>query len=415
MKTFHVKLIDLSLDRVLRLLDKLGNPHERLAPVVHVAGTNGKGSTIAFLRAVLEAAGNRVHVYTSPHLVRFNERIRLAGAIVDEVALMAILEEVEAVNAGAPITFFEITTAVAFLAMARSPADITLLETGLGGRFDATNVVAAPVATVITPVSLDHQHFLGDTVAAIAGEKAGILKRGAPAVLAPQAADAEAVLEAQAAAVGAPLFRFGREWLAFPMAAGPLRYESDRWRLDLPAPSLLGRHQYDNAATAIACIEQLGGFGVDMKALAEGLVGARWPARLQRLSRGPLVASLAAGAELWIDGGHNEAGGAALAAVAEAWADRPLRIVFGMLNTHDAKAFLRHLAAFASRLDAVAIPGEDNSLSAEESADAARAVGIVADAAGSIGDAVARRGTPGERVLICGSLYLAGHVLATNE
>jgi len=408
----HVRLIDLSLDRVLRLLAALGNPQDRLPPAIHVAGTNGKGSTLAFLRAFLETAGYRVHVYTSPHLVRFHERIRLAGRLVAEDELVALLDEVERVNAGAPITFFEITTAMAFLAFARTPADIALIETGLGGRFDATNVITRPAVTAITPISLDHQHFLGDTLAKIAFEKAGILKPGAPAVIAPQAPDASAVLEARARDVGAPLFRAGVEWSVGARDAA-LAYRGRR-ELVLPPPGLLGPHQYENAGTALACLDCLPGFAVPEAALARGMAAVEWPARLQRLTHGPLLERLPPGCDLWLDGAHNPAGGAALAQVAAGWRDRPLGLVFGMLATHDAQAFLAPLAPFVRGLRAVAIPGEANARPAEELAATARALGIDAAPEADLAAAVTSAAVPGGRTLICGSLYLAGRVLAQN-
>jgi dihydrofolate synthase / folylpolyglutamate synthase len=412
----HPKLIDLSLDRVRRLLAALGDPQRHLPPAIHVAGTNGKGSTIAFLRACLEAAGYRVHVYTQPHLVRFNERIRLAGRLIEDDALIAFLEECERVNAGASITYFEITTAAAFLAFRRVPADIVLLETGLGGRFDATNLIERPAVTAITPVSLDHQHFLGDTVAAIAGEKAGIIKPTRPIVLAPQRADAQGVIEARAAALDAPLFRHGADWRAMPASNG-LHYTGRRWpRIDLPPPGLAGPHQYDNAGTALAVLDRLEGFELSAAALARGMGEVEWPARLQRLVMGQLAGQLPPGWELWLDGAHNQAGGEALAAMAKSWQERPLRLVFGMLRSHDARALLRPLAPLVTGLAAVAIPGEANAFSAEEAAAAAREVGIAAEACNSIADAVRAAATgraPG-RALICGSLYLAGRVLAEN-
>ena len=412
----HPKLIDLSLDRVRRLLHRLGDPQDALPPVVHVAGTNGKGSTIAFLRAALEAAGYRVNVFTKPHLVHFNERIRLAGRLIDEEPLAALLEECERANAGQPITYFEITTAAAFLAFARMPADIVLLETGLGGRFDATNVIAAPAVAAITPVSLDHQHFLGDTVAAIAGEKAGILKPGRPAVLGPQAPEGAAVLEAQAAALGAPLFRHGREWHVEQRPSG-LRYRGRRWALlDLPPPGLLGAHQYDNAGTALACLDCLDGFALTPEALARGMAEVEWPARLQRLQRGALADRLPPGWELWLDGAHNAAGGAALGAVAGGWRDRPLQLVFGMIKTRDARAFLRLLAPHVAGLGGVTIEGEASALSAAEAVAAARDAGIAAEPRAGIAEAIdaATRSAPTGRVLVCGSLYLAGRVLFEN-
>jgi dihydrofolate synthase/folylpolyglutamate synthase len=412
----HPQLIDLSLERVQRLLGALGDPQDALPPAIHVAGTNGKGSTIAFLRAMLEAAGYRVHVYTQPHLIRFNERIRLAGRLIEDEMLIALLEECERVNAGAAITHFEITTAAAFLAFARVPADVVLLETGLGGRFDATNVVARPAVTVITSVSLDHQHFLGDTVAAIAGEKAGIFKASRPAVLAPQSAEAQPVLEARATVLGAPLFRSGAEWRAAPHAGG-LRYEGRRWpELALPPPGLLGRHQYDNAGAALAALDRLERFALPQAALAQGLRRVDWPARLQRLSRGPLAERLPPGWELWLDGAHNQGGGAVLAAVAAGWREKPLHLLFGMRRNHDPRALLLPLAPFVASLMAVAIPGEAHALTAEEVAEAASAVGIPAVVQSSLGAAVegaTATGGPG-RILICGSLYLAGRVLQEN-
>jgi dihydrofolate synthase/folylpolyglutamate synthase len=411
----HPKKIDLSLGRVERLLRALGEPQDRLPASVHVAGTNGKGSTVATLRACLEAAGYRVHVYTSPHLVRFRERIRLAGRLIEEAALLAVLDECERANAGAPITFFEITTAAAFLAFARVPADIVLLEVGLGGRLDATNVIRHPAVTAITPVSLDHQAFLGDSIAAIASEKAGILKPGTPAVIGPQSAEAAAVIAARAAAVAAPLFRSGREWRCDTAPDGML-YQGAKWRLDLPLPSLPGAHQIANAGVAIACLEQLPGFAVPADAIAAGLRHIDWPARLQRLIRGPLVDLLPPGWELWLDGGHNPAAGEILAEEAAGWHDRPLDVVAGMLNTKDATGFLQPLAGHVRRLYAVTIPGEENALPAAAIAEAARAVGVTATQAASVAAAlrdIVAAGGPA-RVLICGSLHLAGVVLAAN-
>ena len=437
----HPKKIDLSLGRTLRLLAALGNPHEILPPVIHVAGTNGKGSVVATLRACLEAAGQRVHVYTSPHLVRFNERIRLAGRLIEEDALLLVLEECERANQGAPITFFEITTAAAFLAFARIPADFVLLETGLGGRLDTTNVVRRPAVTAITPVSLDHQAFLGDTVAAIAGEKAGILKPDVPAVIGPQSGDAAAVIEARASAIGAPLRRWGIEWRCDLLANNPplpgldpgimgegrvgaepgpgiaaMRYEGARWNLDLPLPSLPGAHQIANAGVAIACLEQLAGFSLPASAIAEGLRHIDWPARLQRLTQGPLVAGLPAGWELWLDGGHNPAAGEVLAEAASSWRDRPLHLIVGMLNTKDAAGFLAPIARHARSLHAVTIPGEENPYPAAQIVAAARSTGIATQEANSV-DAALRDivgGAGPGRVLICGSLHLAGVVLAEN-
>ena len=411
----HPKRIDLSLGRIGRLLGALGDPQDRLPPIVHVAGTNGKGSTVATLRACLEAGGWRVHAYTSPHLVRFHERIRLAGTLIDEDALLAVLEECEAANQGAPITYFEITTAAALLAFARTPADIALLETGLGGRLDATNAIRHAAVTAITPISLDHQAFLGDTIAAIAGEKAGILKPGAPAVIGPQPPAAAAVLAARGAALGAPLFRFGQEWRC-ASNADRMHYSGPRWRLDLPLPSLCGAHQIINAGTAIACLEQLADRPVAGPAIAEGLRHIDWPGRLQRLTRGALVAALPAGWELWLDGGHNPGAGAVLAEIAASWRDRPLYLVVGMLSSKDATGFLAPLAGHAEALRAVTIPREENPLPARAIAAAARSVGVPAQIAQSVLAAVRDLARPGKtgRILICGSLHLAGTVLAEN-
>jgi dihydrofolate synthase / folylpolyglutamate synthase len=411
----HPKLIDLSLGRVERLLAALGDPQDRLPPLVHVAGTNGKGSTVATMRACLEAGGWRVHAYTSPHLVRFHERIRLAGRLIDEDALLAALEECEQANGDSPITYFEITTAAAFLAFARTPADIVLLETGLGGRLDATNVISRPAATAITPISLDHQAFLGGTIAAISEEKAGILKPGAPAVIGPQPPEAAAVFAARAMAVGAPLLRFGQEWHCRLRGAG-MHYAGPRWRLDLPLPALAGAHQTVNAGTAIACLEQLADFPLAHETIAEGLRHIEWPGRLQRLTNGPLVAVLPAGWELWLDGGHNPGAGAVLAEMAANWQDRPLFLVVGMLNTKDASGFLAPLASHAQALSAVTIPHEQNPLPAEAIAAAARSLGMLAQVATSVFAAVRdfnKQDATG-RILICGSLHLAGSVLTDN-
>jgi dihydrofolate synthase/folylpolyglutamate synthase len=418
----HPKRIDtvdsatLQLDRIERLLAALGNPQDRLPPVIHVAGTNGKGSTVATLRACLEASGLRVHVYTSPHLVRFNERIRVAGALIDDDTLADLLDECERVNAGAPITFFEVATTAAFLAFARVPADFTLLEVGLGGRCDTTNVVRRPLVTAITPVSLDHQAFLGDTIAQIAGEKAGILKPGVPAVIGPQLDAAETVIEARAAELDAPLYRWEREWRSETRIGG-MRYDGEHWHLDLPLPSLPGAHQIHNTGIAIACLERLSGFALPASAIADGLRQIDWPARLQHLERGPLVDILPRGWELWLDGGHNRAAGEVLGAVAADWRDFPLYLIVGMLNTKDAAGFLAPLAPFACSLHAVTIPGEENPLPAAAISAAARSVGIPAQEAVSVEaamrDIIERSSEPG-RVLICGSLHLAGIVLAEN-
>lgn len=419
----HPKLIDYSLDRVHDMLHRVGDPHRALPPVVHVAGTNGKGSTVAFLRAMLEAAGKRVHVYTSPHLVLFHERIRLAGRLIDDDALAALLEECERANGGAPITFFEITTVAALLAFARTPADVVLLETGLGGRLDATNVVDRPAVAAITRISFDHMAFLGDTLAKIAGEKAGIMKAGAPCVIGPQGDPAVIeIFRERAAAVGAPLRVAGTDWRTEPRADGGFAYVSGDRRRELPAPGLLGAHQIGNAGTALACLDALP-FTVPDAALAAGLRSVEWPGRMQRLRRGPLVDRLPAGWELWLDGAHNDSGGEVLAGQAARWAaadGRPLDGIFGGLNSRDPADLFRPMRPHLARLRAVAIPGAPNSHPAEAVVAAATRAGVTGTApAASVVDAVddlvraAPDGAP-RRIVIFGSLYLAGTVLADH-
>ncbi|PZQ49938.1 MAG: bifunctional folylpolyglutamate synthase/dihydrofolate synthase [Rhodovulum sulfidophilum] len=409
--TLHPKVIDLTLDRVERLLAALGHPELRLPPVIHVAGTNGKGSTLAMIRAGLEAEGKTVHVYTSPHLARFHERIRVAGALIDEDALIALLERCEAANGGAPITFFEVTTVAALLAFAETPADYTLLEVGLGGRLDATNVIPRPAVTVITPVSIDHQQYLGETLGEIAGEKAGILKPGVPAVIGPQEAGALAVIEARAEALGAPLTVANRDWQVWE-ERGRIAFLDERGLLDLPRPNLIGAHQVTNAGAALAALRVLGASDAACEA---AVTHAEWPARLQRLRRGPLVEA-ADDCELWLDGGHNPAAGEALAEALGRLPARPLHLVTGMLNTKDIAGFLRPLAALARDLRGVSIPGEAATLSGAETVAVARSVGMAASEAPDVATAIAeiRAADPGARILICGSLYLAGRVLREN-
>lgn len=411
MMTLHPKVIDLTLARVDRLLDRLDNPERRIPPVIHIAGTNGKGSTQAMIRAGLEAGGDRVHAYTSPHLARFHERIRLAGELISEPALTALLDECVRLNGPDEITFFEITTCAAFLAFARTPADWTLLEVGLGGRLDATNMVDQPRLTIITPVSLDHQAFLGDTVAAIAGEKAGIIKRGVPVIVGPQSDEGLAVIEATAARLAAPVLAFGQHWHASE-DRGRLVFQDDSGLLDLPLPSLPGPHQIQNAGAALAALRVL---GRDEAACEAAVTRAIWPARMQRLRTGPLVDG-APRVELWLDGGHNPAGGEAVAATLARMPLRETHLICGMLNTKDVTGYMVPLAPQVTRLHAVSIPGEKNTLPAEVTRDAARAAGIDAVTATSVADALAEIAaiSPEARVLICGSLYLAGAVLREN-
>jgi dihydrofolate synthase/folylpolyglutamate synthase len=406
----HPRVIDLSLGRMRRLLAALGHPEAALPPVIHVAGTNGKGSVTAMLRAGLEGLGETVHAYTSPHLSRFHERIRVGGALIEEDRLARLLDECERANEGAPITFFEITTAAALLAFARIPADRCLLEVGLGGRLDATNVVAQPALTVITPVSMDHQDWLGDTLGQIAAEKAGILKPGVPCVVAPQATAAMEAIEARAEAVGAPLLVHGRHWQVWEERGGMV-LQDETGLMDLPLPRLLGAHQVVNAGTAVMALRAL-----DRAAGADAAVTrAEWPARMQRLTRGPLVEA-AGRAELWLDGGHNPAAGNALAETQGRLPPRPLHLVCGMMRVKDARGFLAPLAGRAQTLHAVPVPGTDAGMAPDDLVAAARAVGLVATAAPDPGRAVGaiEAADPGARILICGSLYLAGDVLRAN-
>jgi len=411
MMALHPKIIDLTLDRDWRLLEALGNPQEDLPPVIHIAGTNGKGSTLAMIRAGLEGAGMTCHAYTSPHLARFHERIRLAGDLISEDYLTAILDECYEANGDAPITYFEITTCAAILAMARQPADYTLLEVGLGGRLDATNAIDRPALTVITPVSMDHEAYLGDTLAAIAGEKAGIVKRGVPCVVGPQPDAALEVIEAVARRLGAPLLAHGQHWHATE-ERGRLVYRDETGLRDLPLPNLPGYHQIENAGAALAVLRHLGAGDAACEA---AVIRAVWPARMQRLVYGPLI-DAAPEAEIWLDGGHNVAAGQALARHLATLPGRPTHLVCGMLNTKDVAGYLGPLAAVAASLTAVSIPGEANTLTAEMTADAAQGVGLRSFTADTAREAVQRivAGTPGARILVCGSLYLAGGILREN-
>jgi dihydrofolate synthase/folylpolyglutamate synthase len=430
MKLFHPKLIDLSLGRVERLLGKLGHPETQLPPVIHIAGTNGKGSITAYLKAMLEAAGKRVHVYTSPHLVRFHERIALAGEDgkarpIGEDALVDVLTRVNAVNDGDDITQFEITTAAAFLAFAETPADALLLEVGLGGRLDATNVIKKPALTIITPISMDHAEKLGPTIAKIAAEKAGILKRDVCGVIAPQDNDVLKVLEARANIVGASLIIAGRDFDAYEQSGRLVVQREDRL-LDLPLPGLIGRHQIVNAGTAVAAALTLQTaqpqLGIDESAIETGLRTVEWPARMQRLTGGPLPAILGPGCDLWLDGGHNPAAGDMLAdtlAGLEEKAPRPAYLVVGMMGQKDALGFLAPFRGLVRAIYTVPIPGAHEAPHSESNlAEIARSAGLnAADRPGvveALETIAALQGGP-KRVLICGSLYLAGHVLAYQQ
>jgi dihydrofolate synthase/folylpolyglutamate synthase len=426
LKLLHPKLIDLSLGRVERLLAKLGNPHKALPPVVHIAGTNGKGSVTAYLKAMLTAAGRRVHVYTSPHLVRFHERIELAGPDgltrpISEADLVDVLSRTQAVNSGDDITQFEITTAAAFLAFAEHPADIVLLEVGLGGRLDATNVIDKPVLTVLTPISLDHAEKLGNTVELIATEKAGILKRGVECIVSQQDDGVHDVIHREAVRTGARLFVWGQDYDAYEQRGRLVVQKADHL-LDLPLPALIGRHQIINAGTAVAAALELKDIAIDEQAIELGLTTARWPARMQRIDSGPLPSLLKPGSELWLDGGHNPAAGLHLAqslADLEERAPKPLYLIVGMLGLKDAAGFLGSFRGLARHVIGVPIPGAHEApFSPEALAEAAHSVSLSAEPAASVEAALKHIDAldPGpKRILITGSLYLAGHVLALQE
>ena len=417
----HPRLIDLSLDRMWRILEALGSPQDSLPPVIHVAGTNGKGSVIAYLRAFYEAAGKSVHVYTSPHLAHFHERIRLGrpggGVLIGEEELSAVLAECERVNDGQPITLFEIITAAALLAFSRHPADILLLEVGMGGRLDSTNVVKTPLASVITPVSLDHTDFLGPDIAAIAGEKAGIIKRGRPVISAAQHPDAASVIASAAARAHAPLFVGGEDWHVYE-EHGRMVFQDDAGLLDLARPRLPGRHQLENAGTAIAVLR-----AVDpqfpVSAIETGLERAEWPARLQNLSGTALAGHAPEGSEIWLDGGHNPAAGRVIAEAMAGMEDRdprPLYLICGMLRTKDALGFLSAFKDIARRVIAVPVPDSDAGIAPAQLADIASSAGLAVARARDVREAlhiVPRIESP--RILICGSLYLAGAVLRDLE
>lgn len=419
----HPKKIDLSLGRLEKLLERLGHPERKLPPTIHVAGTNGKGSTVATLRAILEAAGKGVHVYTSPSLVRFHERIRLAhaggGRIVDDARLFDALSTCERLNGDDPITFFEITTAAAFLLFSQAPADVLLLETGLGGRLDATNVIEKPLASVITPISIDHTEHLGPTIRHIAAEKAGILKRGAPAIVAQQTPEALEVLEQAARKLGVRMLVSGEQWHAHE-ERGRLVYSDEDGLLDLPRPRLIGRHQIENAGTAVATLRAVKSLQIPAAAFEQGIERVDWPARMQRLSSGKLIGYLPAGSDLWLDGGHNVACAMAVTAALAEMEDRvsrPLIIISGMLSNKDADGFLACFTGLARQLFAVQVPGETSRTPGEIVA-AAEGVGLSAQATSGVIDALKKiAALPLEappRVLITGSLYLAGEVLAEN-
>ncbi|WP_102959548.1 bifunctional folylpolyglutamate synthase/dihydrofolate synthase [Mangrovicella endophytica] len=422
----HPKGFDLELGRIRALLAALGEPQTRLPPAIHVAGTNGKGSVVAFCRAILEADGRSVHVHTSPHLVHWHERYRLGrlngrGSLVEDAVLADAVARAAKANGDRPITVFEILTAVTFLLFSEHPADAALVEVGLGGRFDATNVMERPAASVVTSVSLDHQSYLGDRVELIAAEKAGILKRGVPAIIGQQGeAAAMDVLKSTADRIGAPLTVYGEDFFAFEEHRR-LVYQDDQGLLDLPLPRLPGRHQLVNAATAIATLRHAG-FGPTDAAIEAGILQAEWPGRLQRITVGPLVEMAPPGTEIWLDGGHNPG---AAAVIAETIADmedkvqRPLYLVVGMINTKDPVGFFKAFAGMARHVFTVPIRSSEAGLHPEGLVEAAAEAGLDADACDSVEAAVRAiasmgDGDPAPRILICGSLYLVGDVLALS-
>jgi dihydrofolate synthase/folylpolyglutamate synthase len=411
MMDLHPKVIDLTLDRMWRLLENLGNPQNDLPAVIHIAGTNGKGSTQAMIRAGLEAAGKKVHAYTSPHLARFHERIRLAGALIDEDHLTEILDECYAKNGGETITYFEITTAAAILAMARTPADYTLLEVGLGGRLDATNVIDQPLLSIITPISIDHEQFLGNTLTKIAGEKAGIIKRRCPVIVAPQPEEAMDVIEATAERYHAQIIAQGQDWHIDTERDG-LMFQDETGVVQLPRPNLPGDHQIENAGTAVAALRQL---GFTDEVCEAAVSQAHWPARMQKLNTGPIIDS-AAHAEIWLDGGHNPAAGQAIGHHLGTLSKRPTYLICGMLNTKDISGYLDPIAPHVEKLIAVSIPGEMNTLPAADTAAAARDAGMQAETADDVLRATREivKNDPNARILICGSLYLAGNILRNH-
>jgi len=410
--SLHPKIIDLTLDRMMRLLNLLDNPEKIIPPVIHIAGTNGKGSTQAMIRAGLEASGDICHAYTSPHLARFHERIFIAGSIIEEIDLANYLSECEKVNGNTTITYFEITTCAALLAFSEKNADYTLLEVGLGGRLDATNVIDQPKITVITPISIDHQQYLGDTLAEIASEKAGILKRNCFAIIGPQEEEALAVIEARAYEVGATCKIYGQHWHVWE-ENGRLVFQDENGLLDLPLPKLIGAHQIQNAGIALATLRYLGKENVSFEG---AMLNADWPARMQRLKKGPLT-SLATDAEIWLDGGHNKAAGYALSEALSRLQSRKLFLIVGMLNTKDVAGYMQPLLSQSKRLYGVSIPGEAATMTAKETVDVAIDVGFEASVSENVESAIKEiiKQDQNARILICGSLYLAGNILQKNS
>ena len=414
---YHPKVIDLSLDRINHLLELLGNPHKSLPPVIHIAGTNGKGSTLAFMRAIAEAAGLNVHAYTSPHLVRFNERIRINGKIISDQYLLELITEVEHVNGNAPITFFEITTAIALTVFSRISSDLVLLETGLGGRLDATNVISRPIVTALTPISHDHAGFLGNDLKNIAREKAGIIKSGVACITAKQEPSVLKVIKHTAEDKDAPLSIEGQDWWV-AIKGNNLSIMSPEGQINPPLPNLVGPHQIQNAGLGIVTLAALGDKRINRQAVERGIKRADWPARMQRLTRGPLCEKLPKNWELWLDGGHNPAAGEAIAATLGTITDRSVHLIVGLLNTKSPVEFLAPLLQYSKSLTAIEILDSDSSFSANEILEVAKKIGFQAKTAKSISTAIRKIITEEKlpsMILICGSLYLAGNILKENK
>lgn len=418
----HPKGFDLSLGRIRQLLELLGNPHNALPSVIHIAGTNGKGSCAAFCRALLEAGGHTAHVHTSPHLVRWHERFRLAGSLVDDDVLAEAVRQVAAANKARPITVFEILTAVMFKLFAEHPADAAVIEVGLGGRADATNVIDRPAVSVIMPIGLDHQAYLGETVELIAGEKAGIMKQGVPVVIAAQSyTEARDELVARAHSLDCPMQIYGETFIAFE-EHGRLVYQDTDCLLDLPLPALAGRHQLSNAAAAIAAL-RTGGFSLTEQAAERAMKTVSWPARMQRLNHGALVDLAPEGAEIWIDGGHNPDGAAMAAeflAAREEEVERPLFMIVGMINTKDPLGYFRVFEGLVRHVFTVPVPESEAGAEPSVLADMALEAGLSAEPMDGVQQALQLLTESWNglerppRILIGGSLYLAGHVLRAN-
>ena len=409
----HPKLIDLGLGRTYQLLKKAGSPHQNLPPIFHIAGTNGKGSVSAYLFAIAKQLGLKTHCYTSPHLCRFNERIRIANNLIDDEALLKVLDEVEKLNQNKPITFYEITTVAAFMAFARIPADLLILETGLGGRLDSTNVIENPLASIITPIERDHEHFLGSELTQIAGEKAGIIKKNVPVISASQTKEVEDTLKDKAREMNAPIFFGGADFIWEQISTGEVKLECENRVFTLPTPSLIGPHQIQNAALAAASVIYSNNFTPMDDRLFSGIEFAKWPGRVQFIDKGKLL-NYRGERPLWIDGAHNSHSATALAASLAKITDEKWTLIAGMLETRKPDDIFVPLKNLISEIFTITIPGQVTSLSAQELSESCQDLGIKANAKSSLGEALSAT-CESEFVVICGSLYLAGHALLLND